>query len=89
MSKINSILERAKQKEELSVGELVALLSITDADELQALYDCAYFLKEQYVGKIAYFRGIIECSNLCMKDCLIFLLSCSRAENSRWRLEVT
>ncbi|VGO23271.1 [FeFe] hydrogenase H-cluster radical SAM maturase HydE [Pontiella sulfatireligans] len=63
------ILAKAKRKEELSLEEIATLLSITDPDELQALYDCAYFLKEQYVGKIAYFRGIIECSNLCMKDC--------------------
>ncbi len=69
MSKVNEILERARAGEELSVAELVTLLSITEKDELQALYDCAYFLKEQYVGKIAYFRGIIECSNLCIKDC--------------------
>jgi biotin synthase len=66
---IQEILNRAKQGAELSVAELVELLSVTAEDELQALYDTAYFLKEQYVGKIAYFRGIIECSNLCMKDC--------------------
>jgi biotin synthase len=66
---IKKILEKARHKEDLSVDELVTLLSITDEDELQALYDCAYFLKEQYVGRVAYFRGIIECSNLCMKDC--------------------
>jgi len=66
---IEKVLEKAKRKEDLSVKELVELLSITDKDELQALYDCAYFIKEQYVGKVAYFRGIIECSNLCMKDC--------------------
>jgi biotin synthase len=66
---VNEILEKAKRKEELSVEELVALLSVSDKDELQALYDTAYFLKEQYVGRIAYFRGIIECSNLCIKDC--------------------
>lgn len=66
---IKTILERARSGEMLSANELVQLLSVSDGDELQALYDCAYFLKEQYVGKIAYFRGIIECSNLCMKDC--------------------
>ncbi len=65
----NQILQKARQGAELSVVELVALLSITDAEELQELYDCAYFFKEQYVGKVAYFRGIIECSNLCIKDC--------------------
>ena len=66
---IEKVLEKAKRKEDLSVEELVTLLSISNEDELQALYDCAYFIKEQYVGKVAYFRGIIECSNLCMKDC--------------------
>ena len=65
----NQILEKAKRKEELNAEEIAALLSITDPDELQALYDAAYFIKEQYVGRIAYFRGLIECSNLCMKDC--------------------
>ncbi|MCK5675391.1 MAG: [FeFe] hydrogenase H-cluster radical SAM maturase HydE [Verrucomicrobia bacterium] len=69
MSKVKSILEQGRAGEKLVLDDLVALLSITGKDELQALYDCAYFIKEQYVGKIAYFRGIIECSNLCMKDC--------------------
>jgi len=63
------ILEKAKRKEDLSVEEITALLSITAKDELQALYDCAYLIKEEYVGRVAYFRGIIECSNLCIKDC--------------------
>lgn len=65
----DKILAKAKQGEQLHADDLIALLSITDPDELQALYDCAYFIKEQYVGRIAYFRGIIECSNLCIKDC--------------------
>lgn len=64
-----NILEKAKRKEELSAEEIEALLSITDEAELKALYDTAYYIKEQYVGKIAYFRGLIECSNLCIKDC--------------------
>ncbi len=66
---IDKILAKARRKEELSLEEITALLSVTDKDELQALYDCAYFIKEQYVGRIAYFRGIIECSNICIKDC--------------------
>ena len=66
---VENILDRAKSGEQLQADELVTLLSITDETELQALYDCAYFFKEQYVGKVAYFRGIIECSNICMKDC--------------------
>lgn len=64
-----NILKKAKRKDELTMEEIVELLSITDEDELQALYDAAYFIKEQYVGRVAYFRGLIECSNLCIKDC--------------------
>lgn len=66
---IDQILKKARAREELSAEELAALLSITDRAELQALFDFAYEIKEQYVGKIAYFRGIIECSNMCIKDC--------------------
>ncbi|MCK4563470.1 MAG: [FeFe] hydrogenase H-cluster radical SAM maturase HydE [Verrucomicrobia bacterium] len=81
------ILAKAKQGRELSRGELVALLSITDAAELQALYDCAYFLKEQYVGKIAYFRGIIECSNLCIKDCYYCGIRKSNTNVERFQMD--
>jgi len=84
---IEKILEKAKRKEELSVEELVTLLSITDRDELQALYDCAYFIKEQYVGKVAYFRGIIECSNLCMKDCYYCGIRKSNKQVDRFQMD--
>jgi len=84
---IGMILAKARAGEELAVEELVDLLSITDKDELQALYDCAYFLKEQYVGKIAYFRGIIECSNLCIKDCYYCGIRKSNANVERFLMD--
>jgi len=84
---IENILEKAKRKEELVPEELVALLSITDRDELQALYDTAYFLKEQYVGRIAYFRGIIECSNLCIKDCYYCGIRRSNSRVERFQMD--
>ena len=66
---IGEILEKARAGEELGRGELAALLAIEDAALLQALYDCAYEVKARYVGRVAYFRGIIECGNICVKDC--------------------
>lgn len=65
----NKILKKVGQGDDLTRDEIVALLSISDPAELQALYDCAYWVKEEQVGKVAYFRGIIECSNICAKDC--------------------
>jgi biotin synthase len=66
---IETILEKVDRGEELAPAEIKALLEISDPQELQALYDCAYRVKEREVGKVAYFRGIIECSNICVKDC--------------------
>lgn len=84
---IDEILKKARAGDTLTAGELVTLLSITDQDELQALYDCAYFIKEQYVGRIAYFRGIIECSNLCIKDCYYCGIRRSNQNVERFQME--
>jgi biotin synthase len=66
---IEQIFEKVDRDEELTPAEIKVLLDISDPAELQALYDCAYRVKARYVGKVAYFRGIIECSNICIKDC--------------------
>ncbi len=51
-------------------NELIRLLSLTEQQELQAMYAQAYAIKKKYVGTTVYFRGIIEFSNICTKDCL-------------------
>ncbi len=45
------------------------MLSLSAADEVQALYKHAYEVKKQYVGTTVYFRGLIELSNVCTKNC--------------------
>ena len=49
--------------------EIISLLSITDPQELKELYARAYDVKTQYIGRKVWFRGIIELSNICSKDC--------------------
>lgn len=83
---INQILEKVDRNEELTPEEIKALLEISDPDELQALYDCAYRVKERAVGKIAYFRGIIECSNICIKDCYYCGIRKSNANVERFQM---
>jgi biotin synthase len=51
-------------------ADLIQLLSITDQQQLQNLYARAYAVKKAHVGTTVYFRGIIELSNICTKDCL-------------------
>lgn len=49
--------------------DLISLLSLSKPLELQELYAKAYAVKKQHVGTTVYFRGIIEFSNICTKDC--------------------
>lgn len=50
-------------------NELIRMLSLQDQDELDDLYKQAYEIKKQQVGTKVYFRGIIELSNVCSKNC--------------------
>ncbi|MCK9309552.1 MAG: [FeFe] hydrogenase H-cluster radical SAM maturase HydE [Candidatus Cloacimonetes bacterium] len=53
----------------LSRAEMLQLLAITDKAELAELYRRAYAVKKQFVGTKVYFRGIVELSNVCKKNC--------------------
>lgn len=57
------------KKKQLHKDDLITLLSLKDTDDMQALYDAAYAVKEKTVGRIAYYRGLIEFSNRCIKNC--------------------
>jgi len=82
-----AILEKVDRDEELTPAEMKALLEVADPAELQALYDCAYRVKAKYVGKVAYFRGIIECSNICIKDCYYCGIRKSNTNVKRFQMD--
>ncbi|MCL2593193.1 MAG: [FeFe] hydrogenase H-cluster radical SAM maturase HydE [Defluviitaleaceae bacterium] len=56
-------------KYELDKSDLLYLMNLTDKDDLNMLYEKAYSIKEKFIGRKAYFRGLIEFSNVCIKDC--------------------
>jgi len=49
--------------------DLIRWLEETDPEKLESLYRDAYRVKLEQVGAKVYFRGIIEFSNVCTKDC--------------------
>lgn len=61
---INLILS----KETFSKEDIVFLLN-TDISGRNLIYKNASDIKEKYLGKITYYRGLIEFSNLCRKNC--------------------
>jgi biotin synthase len=63
-----SWIEDTLEKEIFSREDLIALLSL-NKEERNILFRKAASVKEKYVGKKVYFRGLIELSNICSKDC--------------------
>jgi len=49
--------------------EIIQLLSLTDKKDIENLFKQAYEIKKKFVGTTVYFRGIVELSNICKKNC--------------------
>ncbi len=56
------------QQEEFSKKDLISLLS-ADNTETELIFKKAAEVKSAYVGNSTYFRGLIELSNICTKNC--------------------
>lgn len=71
MISLSQILDKA-QVARLSLGldDIVQLLSLEGASEIEALFHAAYRVKERYIGRNVSIRGLIESGNVCAKDCL-------------------
>ncbi len=53
----------------LNRNDLIYLLSLEDEEQVEELRKKAYAVKTQYVGRKVFFRGLIEFSNICRKNC--------------------
>lgn len=58
------------KKPSLDRADLSALIGTLEPQERQALYNAAYAVKAKEVGRVAYYRGLLEFSNQCIKNCL-------------------
>ncbi len=67
---LKEILDKIDAGGILDRDEISFLLSLSDPAEVQVLFKKAYEMKVRHVGKVVYFRGIVEFSNICEKDCL-------------------
>lgn len=65
---MNKELNDLLNKSTFDKSDLISLLSLGGAEQAQ-LFKKAYEVKSQYVGQKTYFRGLIEFSNICSKNC--------------------
>lgn len=49
--------------------DMWTLLGLTDPKDRKRLYDAAYEVKARTVGRVDYYRGLLEFSNRCIKNC--------------------
>jgi len=57
------------QKDDFTRDEIAFLLSLSDKADIQKLYARAYEIKCAQVSNRVFLRGIVELSNICIKDC--------------------
>lgn len=81
MSTVTEILDNNL----FSSENLLKLLSSTGGDA-NLILQKAGAVKEKHIGKKVYFRGLIELSNVCEKDCFYCGIRKSNGETSRYNL---
>ncbi|NJK94277.1 MAG: [FeFe] hydrogenase H-cluster radical SAM maturase HydE [Bacteroidales bacterium] len=62
-------IEHILQKSDFSHEDILVLL-LAEGRDKDLLFTRAAAVKKDYVGKKVFFRGLIEFSNICRKDCL-------------------
>ena len=82
-----NIIKKLIENKPVENSELATLLDISDKDEMQELFKAAYQVKLDTVGPVAYFRGIIEMSNHCVKDCYYCGIRRSNREVERYLMD--
>ena len=68
-NKIQNTLKELLNQDYFSKNDLVRLLR-TEGEEKSFLFGKSAEVKAKYIGNKVWFRGLIEFSNVCGKDCL-------------------
>ncbi len=66
---MNSSVKEILKKEEFTRENIIALLE-SEGEDRTLLFKKSAEIKEKYIGNKVWFRGLIEFSNICGKDCL-------------------
>jgi biotin synthase len=62
-------LDKILSKKSLNKEDIIALLKIDQKEQLLKLFEKSTAVKEKHIGNIVHYRGLIEFSNICYKDC--------------------
>jgi biotin synthase len=63
------MLKEILKQTKFSRDDLIFLMKLAGQDELDLLFEAAYAVKTELLGRTAYYRGLLEFSNRCRKNC--------------------
>ena len=72
----------------MTKADMIYLLESDQQDDYDKLMEAAYAMKNANVGHKAYYRGIIEFSNICAKDCYYCGIRASNGKVSRFAMSI-
>lgn len=81
MPGIKNIIEQP----DFSKEDLVTLLT-SNKEDLQLIFNKAAEIKKEFVGNKVYFRGLIEYSNYCSKNCFYCGIRAGNSRYNRYRM---
>jgi biotin synthase len=70
-------------KVQLSKEDLMVLLSL-QGEQQRLLFDKSKEIKQQYIGNVVHFRGLVEYTNRCNKNCYYCGIRCENKEINRY-----
>ncbi len=70
----------------ITQSEIVRMLATEEPEACQALYQQAYSVKQAHVGTKVYYRGIVEFSNYCTKNCFYCGIRRDNPETERYSM---
>lgn len=82
----NKNIKEILSKKEFTKEDIIFLLK-SNVEGRNILYKKSAEIKEKYVGKITYYRGLIEFSNKCSKNCLYCGIRRDNKKVSRYELD--
>ena len=65
----DELFEKIESEKPLTAPDLRKILELESPADLDRLFKAAYAVKERVSGRKVFLRGIIEASNICVKDC--------------------
>ncbi len=85
--KLESILVKAREFESLSTDEILFLLHLKDAFQVEALFKTARNLRSRFFNNKVFLYGFLYTSTFCRNDCRFCFFRRSNAKSRRYRKE--